>query len=149
MDLSTDEDNNNVVFDENNNEYMIPEFSDEEKQSNKSKEQFSITISPSLLNYYTYELIKNHVMEKNIKEHNTIKVYYFYLKKKYKYKESIQLYNKSKFQYFFKYVFNITRKYIVKDLRKILVYTVGIFFAEKLAEMTYKLIKKKRMLRKK
>ena len=138
-----------VLYDNNDNEYLLPEFNLDEKKNELNKDFNSFHISPCILSYFTFELIKNHVIEKGKKEHNSIKVYNFYLKKRFKFKETLNLYNKSKFQYFIHYVYNLTKKYVVKDLSKILLYNLGIFFAEKISRMIYKLIKQKKLEMKK
>lgn len=147
IEISTDDDS--VVYDENENQYFMPIYDGVDEFLKKNENHNPYAISPCILNYFSFQLINNHNMEKEIKDHNHIKVYNFYLKKKYKFKESQALYNKSKLQHFFNYVFHLTKKYVIKDLRKILLYNLGIFFAEKLARMIYKLVKQKRMLNKK
>lgn len=144
---STDDDS--VVYDEYNNQYVLPIIDKEEDFITKNENHNPYALSPFILSYSTFQLIKDHINEKGIKDHNQIKVYNFYLKKKYKYKESLGLYSRSKLHYFFNYIFHLTKKYVIKDLRKILFYNLGIFFAEKLARMIYKLLKQKRMLNKK
>ena len=144
---STDDDS--VVYDENNNKYILPIYDKDEEFIKKNENHNPYAISPCILSYFTIQLINNHIIEKGLKDHNQIKVFNFYLKKKYKFIESQELHKKSKLQYLFNYIFHLAKKYVVKDLRKILCYNLGIFFAEKLARMVYKLLKLKRMLKKK
>ncbi len=145
--ISTDIDYE-IVYDEKYDPYVLPIYDKEEEFLRKNENQNPYAIKPFILSYFTFHLINNHSLEKEIKEHNHIKVYNFYLKKKYKFKESQALIRKSKLHYFFNYVCHLVKKYVIKDLRKILCYNLGVFFAEKLAKMIYKLVKQKRMLKK-
>jgi len=150
FDIKKNDQNEKIIYDECEKEYLLPEYSKEEISNNDHNINYDpFSISPCILNYFTYVMSQNHVIDKGIKAHNSIKVYNFYLKKKYKYQHSREIYNKSKIRYFFSYLYNLTKKYVIKDLRRILLYNFGIFFAEKLGRMIYKLIKKHRALRKK
>jgi hypothetical protein len=137
----------NILFHEDK-EFVLP--INKEDEINKENDRFTkyINIYPSLLGYCTYELIKEKPENKLEKKQNSIKVFNFYLKKRHKYKESLDIYKKSKFKYCMHYITNLTKKYIIKDLRKILLYNMALFFAERISMLLYKYIKKKRAMKK-
>lgn len=143
---------NVILVDDNNTEYLLPEL---ELKDNKSSNDSELIYQPYIvshcfLGFNTFEIIKHKASAEKLKDKkNSIQVFNFYFKKRAKYRELHQIYNRSKFQYFYHYIFNLTKKYVVKDLRKILIYNMAIFFAQKLSMMIFKLIKKKRLANKK
>jgi len=83
--------------------------------------------------------MKNNDIKGN--KNNTIKVFNFYLKRRYKYNKFKEYYKKYKIRYSLNYIVNLTKKFIKKDLKKILIWNIVYFFMEKTAFLIFKIFR--------
>lgn len=127
---------------ENNKDILKMNKKEEKSLANKKNKNFHLSyfqLFPSFFNYWIYYIRKN---DNKDKKFNTIKVYNFYLKKRFKYNQHLKMYKNNKIKYLIHYLVKLTKKFVVKDLKDILIEKVFMNLLENVSFLLYKMVKK-------